>query len=305
MISDDKRVLGFVGLGVMGEPMCLNLAAKSGAKVICLDPRPEPLVRLAASGIQVAESLAGVAADCDIVFLCLASAQATSEIVTGLLRHWGSALENATRRRIVVDTGTTSLATTLVLAQRAQALGHAYADAPVARMPAAAVSGTLSIMVGSDAETLRCIEPYLRCMGTDITHCGAVGSGQVVKILHNTLLFETVHALAEAVAVARRHGVDGEVLIGAIELGSADCQAARVQGRQALLPRKYPNDRFSTRYALKDVSLALELAEMANVGVSVGPATAAILKRGIEAGYGDQYYPSLYEVITDVKKAGC
>jgi 3-hydroxyisobutyrate dehydrogenase-like beta-hydroxyacid dehydrogenase len=271
---------------------------------VCHDIRHEPSARLNANGVRVADSLIELAADCDIVFLCLASAQATSAVASELLRFWGHVADGAGRMRTLVDTGTTSLATTRALAALAQAQGHAYADAPVARMPAAAVAGTLSIMVGTDLPTLQRIAPYLRCMGTDVTHCGAVGSGQVVKILHNTLLFETVHALAEAIAVARRHGVDGEVLIAAIELGSADCQAARVQGRQALLPRIYPRDRFCTRYALKDVSLALELADLAGIALSVGPATAAVLQSGIDAGYGDQYYPSLYEVIAGEKKAG-
>lgn len=289
-----QQTLGFVGLGVMGEPMCANLAAKSGARVLCHDLDAAPMRRLAERGAVPADSLRALAHEASVVFLCLASAQAAESVVEALAEAW----QSSGGVRTVVDMGTTSVLATRRMAERLAQAGHRFVDAPVARMPAAAIAGTLSIMAGGTAEDVSALMPHFRCMGSDITHCGGTGAGQVVKILHNTVLFEAVQALAEAMAVARAHGVDGAVLLDAIELGSADSRAARVQGREALLPRHYPEGRFATRYALKDVSLALELAQAAGLEAAMARETAATLRRTIDAGWGDRYYPALYELVS-------
>jgi 3-hydroxyisobutyrate dehydrogenase-like beta-hydroxyacid dehydrogenase len=288
------QTLGFIGLGVMGEPMCANLAAKSGARVLCHDLDAAPMRRLAERGAVPADSLHALAHEASVVFLCLASAQAAESVVEALAEAW----QGGEGGRTVVDMGTTSVLATRRMAGRLAQAGHRFVDAPVARMPAAAIAGTLSIMAGGTAEDVSALMPHFRCMGSDITHCGGTGAGQVVKILHNTVLFEAVQALAEAMAVARAHGVDGAVLLDAIELGSADSRAARVQGREALLPRHYPEGRFATRYALKDVSLALELAQAVGLEAAMARETASTLRRTIDAGWGDRYYPALYELVS-------
>ena len=104
------------------------------------------------------------------------------------------------------------------------------------------------------------IEPLIRCFATDVTHCGEVGAGQVTKILNNMVLFETVNALAEAVAVAKHNGVDPKLLLDTLSKGSADSFALRNHGMKAIVPGNFPERAFSTEYALKDLSYALELA---------------------------------------------
>jgi len=287
------RGLGFIGLGVMGGPMCANLARKAGVPVIAYDVDADKLRLPREAGALHAASVADVATRADIVFLCLADGKVTEAVGNELLTAW----HHAGRAGTLVDTGTTSIHATRRLASQAITLGQRFVDAPVARMPQAAIDGTLSIMAGGDAEVVETVLPWLRCMGSDITHCGPVGAGQVVKILHNTFLFETVHALAEALAIARRNGVAGDVLFRAMELGSADARAVRVQGRLALLPGDYPAGKFPARYALKDVSLALELAEAARIDAAVGRHTAEMLRRTCDAGLADAYYPALYTLL--------
>ncbi|WP_395346440.1 NAD(P)-dependent oxidoreductase [Variovorax sp. UC122_21] len=262
--------------------------------MLCHDLDAAPMRRLAERGAVPADSLHALAHEASVVFLCLASAQAAESVVEALAEAW----QGGEGGRTVVDMGTTSVLATRRMAGRLAQAGHRFVDAPVARMPAAAIAGTLSIMAGGTAEDVSALMPHFRCMGSDITHCGGTGAGQVVKILHNTVLFEAVQALAEAMAVARAHGVDGAVLLDAIELGSADSRAARVQGREALLPRHYPEGRFATRYALKDVSLALELAQAVGLEAAMARETASTLRRTIDAGWGDRYYPALYELVS-------
>ena len=127
------------------------------------------------------------------------------------------------------------------------------------------------------AELFAAIEPLIRCFATDVTHCGAVGAGQVTKILNNMVLFETVNALAEAVALARHNGVDPALLLDTLSKGSADSFALRNHGMKAIVPGDFPERAFSTEYALKDLSYALELAGDAGIKIRGAELTGTML----------------------------
>ena len=172
-----------------------------------------------------------------------------------------------------------------------QARGAAWADAPIARTRQAAQDGTLSVMVGATPELFAAIEPLIRCFATDVTHCGDVGAGQVTKILNNMVLFQTVNALAEAVAVAKRNGVDPALLLDTLSKGSADSFALRNHGLKAIVPGNFPERAFSTEYALKDLSYALELAGDAGIKIRGAELVGKILQEAIDAGSGGAYFP--------------
>src|SRR4029453_18343155 len=121
--------------------------------------------------------------------------------------------------------------------------------------------GTLSIMVGATPLTFERIEPLLRHMASEVTHCGDGGAGKTVKNLNNIVLFQTVVALGEALSIARAQGVDGKVLFETLSKGSADSFALRNHGMKAMLPGVFPERAFSVEYALKDLSYAIQMAE--------------------------------------------
>jgi 3-hydroxyisobutyrate dehydrogenase-like beta-hydroxyacid dehydrogenase len=177
------------------------------------------------------------------------------------------------------------------------AKGVRYADAPVARTRQAAEAGALSVMVGADAATFAAIRPLLACFAAEITHCGAVGAGQVVKILNNMVLFQTVVALSEALAVARRSGVDGEVLFDTLAKGSADSFALRNHGMRAMLPAEFPERAFAAEYALKDLGYALDLAAAGGLRLAGAEVAGTLLREAIARGYGKQYWPVLSRVV--------
>jgi len=249
------KTIGFIGLGVMGEPICRNLVKKSGARTIAFDLSPEPLARLGADGAAVAGSVTEVVDKSEIVFLCLPSTKHVRAVFEG-----DGILKNIRNGQVVVDLGTSSVNQTRDFAKQLQAKGASWADAPIARTRQAAQDGTLSVMVGGSGELFAAIEPLIRCFATDVTNCGDVGAGQVTKILNNMVLFQTVNALAEAVAVAKRSGVDPALLLDTLSKGSADSFALRNHGIKAIVPGNFPERAFSTEYALKDLSYALELA---------------------------------------------
>lgn len=282
--------LGFIGTGVMGEPMCRNLAAKSGLAVIAYDRAAEPLERLRAAGVTVAPTAADVLAACDTLFLCLPDGGKLKELAATLLPA-------ARAGQTIVDLGTSGVALARELAARFAAKGVDWADAPIARTREAAQKGTLSIMVGAKPEVFARIEPLLRCVGSDITHCGGIGTGQVVKILNNMVLFETVNALAEALALGRRAGVDPALLFDTLAKGSADSFAIRNHGMKAMLPGVYPERAFSVEYALKDLRYALELGRDTGVRLRGAEVAGEVLQEAIDRGDGAAYYPVIARIV--------
>jgi 3-hydroxyisobutyrate dehydrogenase len=280
------NTIGFIGLGVMGEPICRNLVRKSGAQVIAFDLAAGPLARLGDDGAAVAGSVADVVSKSEIVLLCLPSAKHVRAVFEG-----NGVLKNIREGQVVVDLGTSSVSQTRDFARQLQARGAVWVDAPIARTRQAAQDGTLSVMVGAASEHFAAIEPLIRCFATDVTRCGDVGAGQVTKILNNMVLFETVNALAEAVAVARRNGVDPALLLDTLSKGSADSFALRNHGIKAIVPGHFPERAFSTEYALKDLSYALELAADAGIKIRGAELIGQVLQEAIDAGSGDAYFP--------------
>jgi len=290
-LSEDQP-LGFIGLGVMGEPMCRNLARCSGRSVIAFDQDSAPLNRLTKIGVLAAKTVQEVGA-AEIVFLSLPNGDAVSAVCLGK----EGLLSQLDAGSTLVDLGTSPVALTREIALHAMERSVAFADAPVARTRAAAEAGTLSIMVGAAASIYTRLEPLLRHMGEDITHCGDVGAGQTVKIMNNMVLFQTVSALAEALHIARRSGVEPQVLFETLAKGSADSFALRNHGMKALLPEIFPTLAFSARYALKDNDYALALAEAAGVKAQGAELVARRLQESIDAGDGDDYFPVLSRLL--------
>ncbi len=287
--------VGFIGLGVMGEPMCRNLARKCGKRVIAHDIDPAPLERLAAVGVADAGSVAGVAEGAELVFLSLPGGPELRAVAEGP----GGLLGACAPGRTVVDTSTSPVSLSRETATRFAEVGVDYADAPIARTRAAAEAGTLSIMVGGSADVFARIRPFLDCCAAEVTHCGDVGAGQVVKLMNNMVLFQTVMALSEALAIGRRAGVEGRVLFETLAKGSADSFALHNHGMKAILPGEFPERAFPVDYARKDLAYALELA--AEMGVETAGAEAArgLLDAASEAGYGRNYFPALFNIVDE------
>ena len=281
--------IGFVGLGVMGEPMCGHLARRSGCPVLAHDLRREPLSRLAEFGATAAAP-AELAARCDLILLSLPDGKAVQAVIGALEQGLGAG-------QCVVDTSTSPVALTRTIGERLAARGIDFADAPVARTREAAARGELSIMVGASEAVFAHVHPVLRTMGSDVTHCGPVGCGQVVKILNNMLVFQNTHALAEAIALGRRNGVPAEVLLPAMALGSGDSFVLRNHGIKSMLPRTFPERAFSTRYAIKDLSYALEMAEAAGIAVPGAQLAMDRLHEAERQGRGEEYHPVVLQVI--------
>jgi len=282
--------VGFIGLGVMGGAMCRNIIRrKRFSSVAFLDPDPGALASVAAVGGRAARDLADLAGSSDIIVLSLPDGDVSDRVVSDLLPLLRAG-------QLLIDTSTIPVQLAQLHAQRCEAVQVAYVDAPVARTREAAEAGTLSTMVGGSIQAFAQARPLLECIASDITHCGPAGSGEVVKILNNMVLFQIVNALSEAMAIAARAGVSPERLADVLEKGSADSFALRNHGRKSLVPDVYPERAFSTRYARKDNAYALSLARQLGVDARGAQLVEEVFDRAMAAGYSQQYFPVIHRL---------
>jgi 3-hydroxyisobutyrate dehydrogenase-like beta-hydroxyacid dehydrogenase len=282
--------LGFIGLGVMGEPMSINLARKSGQPVHVYDRAADAVARVVAQGGQAAASVADVAGQSDIVFLSLPSIDQVESVVDEILA-------SPKRPGMIVDMSTSDVARTRALAAWLREAGIGFVDAPVARTKQAAVAGTLMISVGGSEADVARLRPMLECMGSDVLHCGDTGSGQILKILNNMMVFMTVNALAEVLTIGRRSGMDGEKLFELLSQGSADSFVLRNHGMKSMAKDEFPEKTFPLTYAIKDASLALALADSADFKPHIAQYAHDLMCRARDAGYAQNYHPVTVKLI--------
>lgn len=286
--------IGFIGLGVMGEPMCRNLARKCGRPVVAFDQRALPLQSLTEDGVGAAPSIAALGERSAVVFLSLPGER---EIRAVCLEPNG-VIAAMRPGSTLVDCSTAPVTLARELEHACAARGVLFADAPVARTRQAAIDGTLSLMVGASDAVFAAIEPLMRCMASEITHCGAPGAGQAVKLLNNMVLSQTVVALAEALAVAKASGaVDPRLLFETLAKGSADSFALRNHGMKALLPERHPERAFPVTYMLKDLGYAMALARSAGFELQGAGTAARLLEETAALGLGEAYHTALIEAV--------
>jgi 3-hydroxyisobutyrate dehydrogenase-like beta-hydroxyacid dehydrogenase len=286
--------LGFIGLGVMGGRMCRNLAEKAGKPVVAFDPDAAKMEALAQHGVTAASSVADLVQQVDMIFMCVPGEPQVRDVVFGA----GELLANVRAGQTLVDMTTATVEINREVAAALAEKGAAFADAPVARGVPAAENGTLAITVGASDDVFEAILPYLKCMGGDISHCGGVGNGQVLKLMNNMLIFQNVTALAEAMAIATRAGVERSKVFDILSKGSADSYAMRKHGSH-MATGDYPDDQFPVTYSLKDIGYAIDLAEKCGVNAESAKYAQSRLKLAADKGLGKFYSPVIYKLLEE------
>jgi 3-hydroxyisobutyrate dehydrogenase-like beta-hydroxyacid dehydrogenase len=293
MTDSETPTLGFVGLGVMGGPMCRNMALKHGGDIIAFDTQPAAFAALDGTKARFVDSLADLAATADIVFLSLPGGPQVEQVCVGAQ----GLTAGARRPSLIVDLSTTTVSLARSLSERLAALCVSFADAPVARTREAAQRGELSIMVGAGQAVFERVAPLLGYIGSDVTHCGDIGCGQVVKLVNNALVFENTVALAEMMVVGARAGVEPSVLLDAVSKGSGDSFVLRNHGRKAMLPRQFPEKSFPPEYVLKDLGYVMELAQQLGVAAHVTELAQRYYAATAANGWSGRYYPAVIDII--------
>lgn len=282
--------IGFVGAtGLMGHGMARNLLAKGHTLRLVLRQRREPAADLLAAGATESATLAELARDSAVVFLCVTG---TPEVEAVLLGEAGL-LAGARPGLLIVDCSTSEPASTNRLRALAAQAGAVLVDAPLARSPVQAEAGTLNVMVGAEPAVFAQLEPVLRCFAENVFHVGGPGAGHTIKLLNNFVAQAICNATAEALAVAARAGVEPKKLIEVISGGPVNC--GLIQMMAPALDGRLDGLKFSLDNARKDVRYYGHLAEGLGMPAWIGQAVHQSLVQACGLGFGDRFVPSLIE----------
>ncbi|MEO1988271.1 MAG: NAD(P)-dependent oxidoreductase [Martelella sp.] len=293
----NNETIGFIGLGVMGGPMCANMARKHGGKVLAFDLSEAALKAVEDAGAERVGSVNALAEQADVIFLSLPGGPQVEAVA-------GEIATAAGRCSLVVDLSTTPVATARKVAADLAAHNIGFADAPVARTREAAQKGALAIMVGASDAVYQRIRPMLDYIATDVTHGGDVGAGQVLKLVNNMLVFANTVALAEMMVLGEKAGVAADVLLDAVSKGSGDSFVLRNHGMKAMLPREFPDKAFSPEYVLKDISYVFELAAQSGVALPSAAAARRYYEMATTTDLSGRYFPGVIELVERGVMAG-
>jgi 2-hydroxy-3-oxopropionate reductase len=282
--------VGFIGLGIMGRPMALNVL-KAGFRLTVSSRSPAPVEELVTAGAHRASDPAGVAAASDVVIL-MVPATADVEAVLG-----GSSglLAGSREGLIVIVMGTHEPAVVPTWAERLGKAGAELLDAPVSGGEIGAVEGTLSIMVGGPAAVLEQVRPILEAMGGRIVHIGDHGAGMVAKACNQLVVASEIEAVAEALTLARAAGADPAKVRDALLGGFAASRVLEVHGRRMIERDFTPGGRVSMHE--KDARIVHETAREYGVDVPGFRPVVAAFRRLIEQGKGELDHSALITLL--------
>ena len=250
-MSDRLRRVGLIGLGNMGHPIGAQWLA-AGREVIGFDLRADARASFARDGGEVTESLEEVAAGVDAVVLLLPNSPVVDQVVSSLLES--DVLRKGT---LIVDMSSAEPEHTKSNAAAAAGRGFRLIDAPISGGVVGAENGTLTVMLGADAETVRVVEPLLTELGT-LVHVGEVGSGHAAKALNNLLSATHLWATSEAVTIGERFGIEPEALLNVINGSSGRSGSSQVKWPKFILSGEFDSG-FSAALMLKDAKIAAGL----------------------------------------------
>ena len=273
--------VGFIGLGTMGAPMARNIL-KKGHRLIVADVVPEAVASLAAAGATAAATPRDVAAASDIVITMLPDAPDVERVALGP----DGIVAGIRPSAIYVDMSTIDPDTTRRVGKAIVAKDASMIDSPVGKTADHAVAGTLTLMIGGDADVVARCQPVLDCMGSDFFHCGGLGAGQTMKLINNLLATAVSEASIEALVTGAKSGLTLDTMMSVLRTTMAWNNALAI----ALPKRPLAGDfgpGFMVKLAHKDCRLALEMARRLGVTTPVGRAALASLDEAMQRGLHD------------------
>jgi len=272
--------LAFCGLGLMGEPMVKRLLA-AGHTVHVWNRTPAKAQALTALGAQWCDTPAQAASDVDGVFMCLLNTAAVEQVVFG-----PEGLVHARNLRWLVDHSSVPPEQTRAWSQRLHLACQAdWLDAPVSGGVMGVQTGTLAVMVGGPASPLDSASQAMRAYASNINHMGDSGAGQATKLCNQTIVASTVAAIAEAVGLAHRNGIDLNQLAKALQGGWADSKPLQVFVPRMISPSQPSIGALSTM--LKDVDTVMQVAQSSGAPMPVMATVQQQLRAAQAAGLGE------------------
>jgi len=282
--------VGFIGLGLMGTPISLNLL-KAGFELSVWNRTSAKTQPLVAAGAVRAESIGQLTRSSDVVITMVTDAAASESVICGK----DGVLDHARPGLILVDMASIAPEMSRSIAERAQQRSVRMLDAPVTGNPKAAEAGKLGVMIGGDKETVDQVRPLLEKVAAVIVHAGPSGAGSTLKLINNIILAVAIEAVAEALAFARKAGIDPDCVRQITSVGGARTGAMETRGSRMIAHDFSPH--FSTNNMHKDLSTALRLADSLGAAAPTAAAALEVLRAAKAQGKGNMDSAVVYAVI--------
>lgn len=286
--------IGFIGLGIMGKPMVRNLL-KAGYSVTVYNRSRPPMEELAIYGATLADSSKQVAERSNVVITCVSDSPDVEAVVLGA----NGVLAGARSGMVFIDMSTIAPATSRTIYEALKAKGVQALDAPVSGGDIGAQQGTLSIMVGGDEAAFQRVLPILQVMGKNIVYIGEAGAGQVTKACNQIVVAMTVQAVAEALTLAKKSGVDPAKVRNALLGGFAQSRVLEVHGKRMLEGSFQPG--FKIDLHRKDMNIVLQTGREVSLPLFGSAQVTSLMEAAIAQGKGDldnAALVTLYELLS-------
>jgi 2-hydroxy-3-oxopropionate reductase len=285
--------IGFIGLGVMGDPMARNLL-NAGHSLLVHSRSPQPVEALAEAGAETASSPREVAEGADVVITMLPDSPAVEAVVLGE----DGVLAGASDGDLLIDMSTIHPTVSVAVAEAAAERGVAALDAPVSGGDVGAQQGTLSIMVGGEADAVERARPLLEVLGKTIVHVGEAGAGQVVKACNQVVVAITIAAVSEALVLGSKAGVDPEQILDVLGGGLAANKVMEMRRSNFLEHDFTPGFRIDLHH--KDLDIALGSGDEFGVPLPVTSLVQQYLRALRAKGHGGDDHSGLIQLVEEL-----
>jgi 3-hydroxyisobutyrate dehydrogenase-like beta-hydroxyacid dehydrogenase len=284
--------IGVIGVGIMGQGIASNLLKHGHSLVLLEHAGNQPLGALLAAGATTAAKASDLAAEVDIVLLCVTGSAQVEAVLLGE----NGVLQRLKKGTTIIDCSTAVPSSTEMLAQKVADKGGFFIDAPMTRTSKEAAEGRLNLLVGGDAQVFAKCRPILACFAENITHVGPIGSGHRMKLLHNYVALGMVSVLAEAAACARKAGFDTQTFVDVLSKGGG--AGVPLERLKPYLINDDPSGlRFSIVNAQKDLGYYNQMALDGASDRTIAEAVKRSLDLAVNAGQGESLVPELISII--------
>ena len=285
--------IGFIGLGVMGDPMARNLL-EAGHSLLVHSRSPEPVEALAEAGAETASSPRAVAEGADVVITMLPDSPAVEAVVLGE----DGVLAGASEGDLLIDMSTIHPTVSVAVAEAAAERGVAALDAPVSGGDVGAKNGALSIMVGGEAADFERARPLFEVLGKTIVHVGEAGAGQVVKACNQVVVAITIAAVSEALVLGSKAGVEPEKILDVLGGGLAGNKVMEMRRSNFLDHDFTPGFRIDLHH--KDLNIALESGDAYGVPLPVTGIVQQYMRALRAKGHGGDDHSGLLQLVEEL-----
>ncbi len=287
--------IAFVGTGIMGAPMAVNLL-KAGFPVTVHSRTKSRALPVIEAGAQWAQSCSEAAKNADVVITCVTDTPDVEQVLIGPK----GVIESAHSGMICVDMSTISPEATRQIGAKLAEKAVQLLDAPISGGQIGAIEGKLSIMMGGPEETVEKVRPIMTAMGRTIIHCGPLGSGQMTKLANQVMVIHTIMSIAEGLAFAEKAGLNLETTLAATSAGAAGSHSLKILGPKIIAADFKPA--FTVDLQLKDLRLVLEYARRIGQPLPGTELAKELLTSLQSQGRGKDGTQALIDIIRQLRK---